>query len=356
MKTLRLHFYHCCIPLLLVSMAFSQDPDYHIYLCFGQSNMAGAGTIEAQDQTVDSRFQMMEPIGCQNLNRTFGEWYPAVPPLWGCNGGIGPSDYFGRTMVDSLPSNIKIGVVVVAIPGCDIALFFKSGYQGYDTYNYVPKKYGGSAYAWLLDLAKKAQQDGVIKGILLHQGESNNSQRDWPEKVKGIYDNLISELGLDGSQTPLLVGEMLYQNAGGACYGHNSVIATVPDVIPNSHVISAEGLPGKDQFHFNSEGNRNFGIRYAQKMLTLLTVDDAIPVKRSKTFNENKPPYSFQKNGFEIRMNGSYEYRIAAVNGTMLERGKGKGVRKVGAKLATGVYLLSVINSEVKFTRKVLKR
>lgn len=292
MKIFGLNIYLCCIPLILFSLSFSQDPDFHIYLCFGQSNMAGAGTIEDKDKTVDSRFQMMEPIGCQNLNRTFGEWYPAVPPLWGCNGGLGPTDYFGRTMVENLPSNIKVGVIVVAIPGCDIALFFKNGYEGYDTYNYVPKKYGGSAYAWLLDLAKKAQQDGVIKGILLHQGESNNTQRDWPDKVMGVYDNLISDLDLVNSQTPLLVGELLYQNAGGACYGHNSVIATVPDVIPNSYVISAEGLSGKDQFHFNSEGNRTFGIRYAQKMLSLLEADDNIPPVVDITVPSNNSSFS----------------------------------------------------------------
>ncbi len=289
MKNLGLSFYLCFIPLVLISIAFSQDPDFHIYLCFGQSNMAGAGTIEAQDKTVDNRFQMMEPIDCPNLNRTFGKWYPAVPPLWGCNGGLGPSDYFGRTMVENLPSNIKVGVVVVGIPGCDIALFYKSGYEGYDTYNYVPKKYGGSAYAWLLDLAKMAKRDGVIKGILLHQGETNSGQSDWPNKVKSVYDNLINDLNLIASQTPLLVGELLYKNSGGVCYGHNSIIATVPDVIPNSHIISAEGLPGKDQFHFNSEGNRTFGVRYAQKMLSLLEIEENNPpaVQITSPFNNS---------------------------------------------------------------------
>lgn len=263
--------YNCTILfLLLYTSTFSQDPDFHIYLCFGQSNMAGAGTIENRDKTVNNRFQMMQPMDCPNLGKSFGEWYPAVPPLWGCNGGLGPSDYFGRTMVDSLPSDIKVGVIVVAVPGCDIALFAKTGYEGYDTYNYVPSEYGGSAYAWLLDMAKSAQNNGVIKGILLHQGETNNGQRDWPEKVKGVYNNLISDLELNASKTPLLAGELLYQDQGGVCWGHNSVIANLPDVLPNSHVISAEGLPGKDQFHFNSEGNRTFGFRYAQKMLHLL--------------------------------------------------------------------------------------
>lgn len=232
--------------------------------------MAGAGKIEDQDTTVDERFQSMQPMDCSNLRRSSGKWYPAKPPLWGCNGGLGPSDYFGRTMVQNLPSNIKVGVVVVAVPGCDIALFNKTGFQGYDTYNQVPSKYNGSGYAWLIELAKLAQKDGVIKGFLLHQGETNNGDKEWPKKVKVVYDNLINDLNLDASNTPLLVGELLYKDQGGICWGHNSVIEKVPEVIPNSFVISAKDLPGKDEFHFSSAGNREFGIRYAEKMLTLI--------------------------------------------------------------------------------------
>jgi hypothetical protein len=268
MKNIYNLFFTCIMFLKLLPVS-AQDPNFHIYLCFGQSNMAGAGDIETQDKTVDSRFQFMKPQDCPAKNQYSGNWYSAIPPLWGCTGGLGPSDYFGRTMVANLPSNVKVGVVVVGVPGCKIELFGKTGYQGYDTYNYVPAKYSGSAYAWLLDLAKKAQTAGVIKGILLHQGESNNGDQAWPGKVKGVYDNLVKDLNLDASRTPLLAGELLYQNQGGVCWGHNSIIAKLPSTLPNSYVISANGLPGKDEFHFTSAGNRTFGERYAQKMLSL---------------------------------------------------------------------------------------
>jgi hypothetical protein len=248
----------------------SQDSDFHIYICFGQSNMAGAGTIEAQDQTVDSRFQFMKPQDCPSIGQYMGNWYDAIPPLWGCTGGIGPSDYFGRTMVENLPSNIKVGVIVVGVPGCKIELFGKTGYEGLDTYNNVPSQYNGSAYAWALDLAQQAQQDGVIKGFLLHQGESNTGDTQWANKVKAIYDNFVADLDLNASETPLLAGELLYQDQGGVCWSQNTNIADLPNVLPNSYVISAEGLPGQDEFHFNSEGNRTFGVRYAEQMLALV--------------------------------------------------------------------------------------
>lgn len=38
--------------------------------------------------------------------------------------------------------------------------------------------YGGWPYGKLVEMARLAQQEGVIKGILLHQGESNNMQQD----------------------------------------------------------------------------------------------------------------------------------------------------------------------------------
>ena len=69
--------------------------------------------------------------------------------------------------------------------------------------------YDGNPYQYLVDRAKVAQKDGVIKGILLHQGESNSNDAEWTKKVKGIYDNLIKESKLKPEEVPLLAGEQL---------------------------------------------------------------------------------------------------------------------------------------------------
>jgi lysophospholipase L1-like esterase len=51
----------------------------------------------------------------------------------------------------------------------------------------------------------------------------------------------------------------------------NEIIATLPQTIPNSHVISSAGCPdGRDNLHFNAEGYRMFGKRYAEEMLSLM--------------------------------------------------------------------------------------
>ena len=265
------------VGLLLVSMnAFSQDPNFYIFLCFGQSNMEGNAKFEAQDTIVDKRVQVMETVDCPNLGRTKGNWYPAVPPLCRCYTGLTPADYFGRTLVANLSKNIKVGVINVSIGGCKIELFDKDHYQSYVAtapswmINMI-REYDGNPYARLIEMAKLAQKDGVIKGILLHQGESNTNDTLWPQKVKGVYDNLIRDLNLNPNSVPLLAGELVSAGQGGACASMNSIIETLPETIPNSYVISSEGCPAiKDHLHFTAEGYRILGKRYGEKMLSLL--------------------------------------------------------------------------------------
>jgi len=269
--------------LAFTTKAFAADPNFYIFLCFGQSNMDGAGKIEEQDKTVDERFQVMAAIDAAKQERKRGNWYPAVPPLCRGTGGLSPADYFGRTMVANLPKNVRVGVINVAVPGCKIELFEKDTFKEYVKtapawMNNFIKGYDGDPYQHLVSMARLAQKDGVIKGILLHQGESNPNDHEWPNKVKGIYDNLIKDLDLKADQVPLLAGETVNADQKGVCAGVNKIIAELPKTLPNSYVISSAGCTCKpDHLHFDSAGYREFGKRYAEKMLTLLP--GALPAK-----------------------------------------------------------------------------
>lgn len=250
--------------------------DFQVYLCFGQSNMAGAAKAEAQDSVVDPRFKVMSAMDCPDLNREKGKWYTATPPLADCNAGLSPADYFGRTMVENLPKDIKVGVINVSVGGCKIELFDKDNYQTYvdsapDWMQGWIANYGGNPYGRLVELAKLAQKDGVIKGILLHQGESNPNDTLWTRKVKAIYDNLMSDLNLNPQEVPLLAGETLSAKYGGKCAAFSQFINQLPEVLRNSYVISSEGCPGQpDGLHFTAEGYRILGKRYGDKMLSVL--------------------------------------------------------------------------------------
>lgn len=271
---------------------FSQDSNFYIYLCFGQSNMEGQGTIEPQDKIVDDRFQVMQALDCSNLGRTKATWYTAVPPLCQCWSGLSPADYFGRTMVKNLPDSIKIGVINVAVGGCDIRLFDKDIYQDYDS-TYAEswfldkiKAYEGNPYQYLIDLAKLAQQDGVIKGILLHQGETNTGDNQWPSYVKKIYNDMLTDLSLDADSVPLLAGEVLSAE-GNCCSYMNTIINRLPDTIPTAHVISSSGCTAKDNAHFDSEGYRILGKRYGMKMLSLMGYEAFYSEAECGTVGEN---------------------------------------------------------------------
>ena len=257
---------------LAVSAFAAPDPNFHIYLAFGQSNMEGQGTIESQDKTVDPRFQMLSTI--DNFNgRKLGTWNDAIPPLANKHGGLGPTDYFGRTLVEKLDPQIKVGVVVVAIAGCSIVAFDSPLDDGYMStqagwFKDIVKDYGGDPYKRLVEMAKKAKEDGVIKGIIFHQGETDEGDSDWPNKVKKVYDRLVKDVGLD-ENIPFFAGEVPYQ---GSSKGTNNNIRKLPNVSKNFYLVSAEGLNDLDmmRIHFSSQGYRDFGKRYAEKVMEVL--------------------------------------------------------------------------------------
>ena len=254
------------------------DPNFHIYLCFGQSNMEGNAAIESQDLSgISTRFQMMAAVNF-GTNRTKGNWYKAIPPLCRQNTGLTPADYFGRTLVEKLPENIKVGVINVAVGGAKIELYmdeFKDAYIAGDAdwFKNICKEYDNDPLGRLIEMGKLAQKKGTIKGILLHQGESNNGESDWCEKVGKVYTRICYALGLNPAETPLLAGETLYADQGGACSWHNTAaLPHLKEYVTNSYVISAKDLPGngKDSFHFSAAGYRTLGKRYAEQMYKLL--------------------------------------------------------------------------------------
>lgn len=267
--------------LILGSHGQNADPNFHIYLCIGQSNMEGAAQIEPLDrQAIPSRFKMMAAVNFNNPHREMGKWYEAMPPLVRENTGLTPVDYFGRTMVANLPEEITVGVLVVAVGGCKIEHLDKDFDPANlaneaDWFKNFMSAYDNRPYARLLACARKAQEKGVIKGILLHQGESNTGDQSWPAKVNKVYTDLLSDLGLQASDVPLLAGEVVASDQGGHCGSMNPIINTLPATIPTAHIISSANLPQKgDGLHFTAHGYRVLGCRYATAMLATMGITD----------------------------------------------------------------------------------
>ena len=230
------------------------DPNFYIFLCFGRP-----------------RFLLMPAVDFPDKGRKMGEWCEASAPLCRPNTGLTPADWFGRTLVASLPENIKIGVIHVAIGGIDIKGFLPDSIS-----DYVNKKapgwmkgmlaaYDNNPYERLVTLAKKAQKDGVIKGILMHQGETNTGDPKWAGMVKQVYENLCGDLQLKPEEVNLYVGNIVQADGKGVCIGCKKQIDELPQTIHTSQVISSDGCTnGPDRLHFDAAGYRELGCRYGE--------------------------------------------------------------------------------------------
>lgn len=241
------------------------DPNFYVFLLIGQSNMEGQPKPTAEDRMTDPRVKVLGYDNCPNIPRANNAWYTATPPLHSCYAGVGPGDYFGKTLAEAFP-DATIGLVPLAISGVDIDFFRKdvvSARRG--EFKIPPDNHWGGAYEWVLERARLAQQTGVIRGIIFHQGESDTGQAVWVDKVKGMVTDLRTDLGI--GEVPFLAGELLYT---GCCVSHNPIINQLPAQISNSFVISADGLAGQDEAHFDLTGQREFGARYGNKMVELL--------------------------------------------------------------------------------------
>ena len=273
------------LAVLFVSLqakAQTPDPNFFIYLCFGQSNMeAGARPAEQDMDFNDPRFQFMAAVDMPRFERVRNHWYTAVPPICRETNNMGPVDFFGRKMIEVLPEKYRVGVINVSVAGAKLELWDKDACEEYLAMEAadpsrswligMAKEYGMNPYQRLMETAREAQKYGVIKGMLLHQGESNPDDQEWPGRVKKIHDDLCADLGLNPDEIPLLAGELKYAEVDGVCAAFNEVVLPhLPEVMPNAYIISALGCESTgDQFHFSTEGMRLMGYRMADKMLQL---------------------------------------------------------------------------------------
>lgn len=279
------------IAALAVIATAEPDPNFHCYLLFGQSNMAG-GCKEPNEGDCDTtdRVKVLAYTDCQGqsgvctqftLNRQRDEWYTAFPPFHDCDEGIGIADNFAKHMLDSIHQDITIGLIPCALSGMSMQVFRKSAVWG-EMYENEPLEIPDwcqkdlfsakrLAYLWMLERCMIAQQSGVIKGILIHQGETDNTKDWWVDTTGKILDDLKSDLSLPDT-IPVLVGELL-QDVGACCADHNQRVHELAESYDHCEYVSSEGLkmrPG-DQYsaHFDCPGFKEFGIRYADKLLEM---------------------------------------------------------------------------------------
>jgi hypothetical protein len=215
----------------------------HVYLLIGQSNMAGRAPYNVEDGRVIER--------CYLLNRK-DEWEPAKNPLNRYASitdrldthAMNPGYTFVRAMLEANP-DINIGIVSNARGATSIMQWKK----------------GSRYYKEAMRRVKEAQRTGTLKGILWHQGESDERDKEYLPKLKAMVEAYRADLGDPNllfvagqiNKVPLI----------------NEQIAKLPSELAGTAFASSEGLKAKDRWHFDYESVKALGRRYAEAMLKL---------------------------------------------------------------------------------------
>jgi hypothetical protein len=227
----------------------AQKDNFHLYLLTGQSNMAGRGIVEPQDTVGNPQIL--------RLNRE-GEWEIARDPLHfdKANAGVGPGLSFARSMLTGNDS-IVIGLIPCAVGGSAID-HWQPGAVNRSTQSRI--------YDEALKRARIAMKDGVLKGILWHQGESDKEKEEatvYRDKLIRLVSNLRREL--QTPDVPFIAGEIpSFKNRDVYI---NPVFHEAKKNIPHYDIVSAQGLALlPDSIHLNAASQREFGKRYAEKM------------------------------------------------------------------------------------------
>jgi hypothetical protein len=289
----------------------------------------------------------------------------ASPPLHNCYEGLGPGDYFSKTLLDTsdkLGLGIDtIGLIPCAISGVDISFFSKgvrSSRRG--DFQISPVDTGISAYLWMLGRVRTAMQKGNLRGILFHQGESDwtdTARALWPGRVEAILKNLKTDLGLT-TDIPFVAGELRYKlgrtTNESCCYAHNPYVDTLVSQVPNAAKVSASGLTGlQDAYHFDAASQRIFGHRYAAAMVPLLQKTSSL----AQSARRGIPGLSVESSaqGTVIRSDVAMDrITLVSILGQEAVIGSGRDVRILPGQFHPGVYFLRAVAGSATETRALL--
>lgn len=227
-------------------LGFSQEApkDMKLFLLIGQSNMAGRGKVEAQDQVENPNIFMLT----KDL-----KWVPAKDPVHFDKpkaAGVGLCSEFARDVLKANPG-FKIGLIPCAVGGTSLD-------------QWQP---GKPLYTTAVARAKEAMKQGTLAGILWHQGESDSKPEliaTYPTRFATMITQLRKDLGAE--KVPVLIGEVIPGHGNHDAV--NVALAETAKNTPNAALVSSADL-GKKQLHYDAADYRALGKRYAEVFLKM---------------------------------------------------------------------------------------
>lgn len=224
---------------------------FHLFVLAGQSNMAGRGEVEQQDQVIDPR---VLSLGADNV------WVPAVDPLHSDKPkvvGVGLGRTFAIEYAKAHPG-VTVGLIPCAHGGSPISSWVPGGYHDQTQ---------GHPYDMTLERVRLASQVGQLKGVLWHQGESDSKPQAsavYEENLARVVDRFRAEFHVP--ELPFVIGQLGIFPSRPWDEHRQRVDAAqkrVAELLPNCEFVSALGLLHRgDETHFDSAAYREFGRRY----------------------------------------------------------------------------------------------
>ncbi|MDC6362632.1 MULTISPECIES: sialate O-acetylesterase [Flavobacteriaceae] len=238
------------------------NPNIWVFLMAGQSNMAGRGIIEQEDQVANKRI-----ITINSKN----QWVAAKEPLHFYEpdaAGLDCGMSFAQELLTKVPDSVTIALVPCAVGGSSVFQWQNDeDHRGVSLLSNLNQK---------VALAKKK---GVIKGILWHQGESNANAEDLPRYSDALLSLFIKfRTMVQNEDIPIVMGELgrFAEPEEKAAYFNdvNTTLGTIAEEDNRLFLVSSEGLDHKgDHLHFNSAAQRKLGKKYAQIMIQQLIME-----------------------------------------------------------------------------------
>ena len=222
-----------------------------IFLLMGQSNMAGRGLLEDVEPIRNDRIRAFQD----------GRWTIAEEPLHHDRptAGIGLAMSFAQSVL-AANSDMEIGLVPRAVGSTPLE-------------RWMP---GADLYEGAMAAARTVARDGTIKAVLWHQGEHDSKSEADASSYVPRFSAMVATLRerLDAPSLPVIVGELGSYLSARLDFPHyrivNAELRNIPDTVPRSAFVSAEGLTDKgDSLHYDARSLRIFGERYAAAYLEI---------------------------------------------------------------------------------------
>ena len=264
----------------IYSIVFEKLPKLDLFLCIGQSNMVGYGSL-------DSSQGDLNPINKGYLFNSSNLFEQANNPLAKSSTvlasfdipKLGPSYSFGKTISANTPNSI--GLIVNPRGASSINSWLREGNGSL----------ADTLYAPTIKRAIEAKKWGEFKAILWHQGEADMADTT-NYKIKLI--KLVSELRTDLGNNQLLfvAGQIGQWRTDFNLF--NSMITRISSFIPNSAYTSTDGLTNGsgDTWHFDRRSQIILGERYAdiikKAIYSNTAIQQTIENPRNQIFISNK--------------------------------------------------------------------